>query len=149
MAIKDILVHVDSSRAMPGRVRAAAGLARRHDAHLTGLYVIEIPVLPSYAEAQIPIAIFEAQRAAFAANAGSAEQDFAIIRDPDFYAGERLPNGSKARHPQWLRRGQTSGFAHTETLVDKDADRGEEREGRKRCGSRARTGGNELVACTA
>ena len=53
MAIGDILVHVDNSRSMPGRVDAAVELARRHDAHLTGLYVIEIPVLPSYAEARI------------------------------------------------------------------------------------------------
>lgn len=88
MAIKDILVHVDSSRAMPGRVRAAAGLARRHDAHLTGLYVIEIPVLPSYAEAQIPIAIFEAQRAAFAANAVSAEREFGDITDKSSVSAE-------------------------------------------------------------
>ena len=79
MAIKDILVHVDSSRSMPGRVKAAVGLARRHDAHLIGLYVVEIPVLPSYAEAQIPHAIFAAQRAAFAARAAASEQAFGRI----------------------------------------------------------------------
>ena len=61
MAIRDILVHVDSSRSTPGRIRAATGLAHTHGAHLTGLYVIEVPVLPSYAEAQIPAAIIEAQ----------------------------------------------------------------------------------------
>ena len=81
MAIRDILVHVDSSRAMPGRVRAAAELARCHDAHLTGLYVIEIPVLPSYAEAQIPIAIIEAQRAALASRAAAAQREFGDIAD--------------------------------------------------------------------
>jgi nucleotide-binding universal stress UspA family protein len=82
MALKDILVHVDSSRAMPGRVRAAAELARAHQAHLTGLYVIEVPVLPSYAEAQIPTKIIEAQRAAFAAAAKAAEREFEnIVQD--------------------------------------------------------------------
>lgn len=79
MAISDVLVHVDSSRAMPGRVRAAAALARRHDAHLVGLYVIEIPVLPAYAQAQIPATILEAQRAAFASSAASAEREFGNI----------------------------------------------------------------------
>jgi nucleotide-binding universal stress UspA family protein len=73
---------------MPGRVEAAAELARRHGAHLTGLYVIEIPVLPSYAEAQIPIAIFEAQRAAFASNAVSAERDFDDITDKSGISAE-------------------------------------------------------------
>lgn len=79
MALKDILVHVDSSRAMAGRVEAAAGLARVHGAHLTGLYVIELPVLPSYAEAQIPARIIEAQRAAFSAAAAAAEKQFESI----------------------------------------------------------------------
>jgi len=81
VTIKDILVHVDNSRAMPGRVRAAVELARRHDAHLTGLYVIEMPVLASYAEAQIPIAVVEAQRAAFASGAAAAEREFGDAAD--------------------------------------------------------------------
>jgi len=81
VAIKDILVHVDNSRAMPGRVRAAAEFARRHDAHLTGLYVIEMPVLPSYAEAQIPVMVIEAQRAAFASGAAAAQREFGDIAD--------------------------------------------------------------------
>lgn len=81
MAFKDILVHVDSSRAMTGRVRAAAELARAHEAHLTGLYVIEIPVLPTYAEAQIPAKILEAQRAAFDAAAAKAKGEFETIAE--------------------------------------------------------------------
>jgi len=79
MALKDILVHVDGSRSMPGRVRAAVDLARTHEAHLTGLYVIEVPVLPSYAEAQIPTAIIEAQYEAFVAAAAAAERTFAEL----------------------------------------------------------------------
>ena len=81
MTIKDILVHLDNSRAMPGRVRAAVELARRHDAHLTGLYVIEMPVLRSYAEAQVPIGVIEAQRAAFASGAAAAKREFGEIAD--------------------------------------------------------------------
>lgn len=79
MALKDILVHVDSSRAMPARVGAAAELAGAHKAHLTGLYVIEVPVLPTYAEAQIPAQIIEAQRAAFASAAAAASRTFTDI----------------------------------------------------------------------
>lgn len=79
MAIKDILVHVDSSRSMRERVRAATALARAHEAHLTGLYVIEVPVLPSYAEAQIPADIIEAQYQAFLAAAVAAERAFTDV----------------------------------------------------------------------
>ena len=81
MAVRDILVHVDNSRSMPGRVRAAAEFAKRHDAHLTGLYVIEIPVLPSYAEAQIPAAIFDAQRAILVSVATAAGREFRDIAE--------------------------------------------------------------------
>jgi nucleotide-binding universal stress UspA family protein len=40
MAIKDLLVHVDDSKACASRLHAAVQLARTHQAHLTGLYVI-------------------------------------------------------------------------------------------------------------
>ena len=76
MGLKDILVHVDGSRSAPARIRTAATLAEAHGAHLIGLYVIEVPVLPSYAEAQIPATILEAQRKAFANAAAGAEGVF-------------------------------------------------------------------------
>jgi nucleotide-binding universal stress UspA family protein len=43
MAIKDILVHLDNSPQSDRRLDVAAMLARKHDAHLTGLAVIEVP----------------------------------------------------------------------------------------------------------
>jgi len=76
MALKDILLHVDGSRSMPGRLAAAAELARVHGAHLTGIYVVVVAVLPSYAEAQIPARIVEAQRAGAANAASAAEKAF-------------------------------------------------------------------------
>lgn len=79
MGLKDILVHVDGSRSAPARIRTAATLAEAHGAHLIGLYVIEVPVLPSYAEAQIPATILEAQRKAFAKAAARAERVFAEV----------------------------------------------------------------------
>ena len=41
MALKDILVHVDDARGHESRLALAAELAGRHEAHLTGLFVIE------------------------------------------------------------------------------------------------------------
>jgi nucleotide-binding universal stress UspA family protein len=40
---------------------------------------MEIPVLPSYADAQIPLEVFEAQRAAFASGAAAAQRTFGDI----------------------------------------------------------------------
>jgi nucleotide-binding universal stress UspA family protein len=43
MRLKDILVHLDDSPRCPVRLELAADLAARHGAHLTGLYVIDLP----------------------------------------------------------------------------------------------------------
>ncbi|CCQ73233.1 universal stress protein [Magnetospira sp. QH-2] len=53
MAIKDILVHVDSSVHAEARVTAAVELAKTQGAHLSGLYVISPPHLPGYIEAHL------------------------------------------------------------------------------------------------
>lgn len=45
MQLKDILVHLDASERSDVRLRLAVDLARRHEAHLTGLYVVDL-VLP-------------------------------------------------------------------------------------------------------
>lgn len=43
MALKDILVHLDATPRSLARLGVAAGLAARHGAHLTGLYVDDLP----------------------------------------------------------------------------------------------------------
>jgi len=48
MRLKDILLHLDGTEQASKRLRLAADLARRHDAHITALYVIDI-TLPSLA----------------------------------------------------------------------------------------------------
>jgi nucleotide-binding universal stress UspA family protein len=53
MSYKNLLVHVDDSKSGPGRLRAAAGLAAAHGAHLTGLYVIAEPSPVSFAKGYI------------------------------------------------------------------------------------------------
>lgn len=41
MGLKDLLVHIDDIGGNETRLRLAVELARRHDAHLTGLFIIE------------------------------------------------------------------------------------------------------------
>lgn len=77
MALKDLLVHVDSSKANAGRVDAALRLAAAHDAHLTGLYVApNESVMPAYTEAHIPGDILEEQRRAALEKAEEAKKAF-------------------------------------------------------------------------
>lgn len=40
MEFKDILVHIDNSRQCANRLELAVNLAKKHNAHLTGLYVV-------------------------------------------------------------------------------------------------------------
>jgi nucleotide-binding universal stress UspA family protein len=76
MALKDILVHIDDGKANQARVNAAVALARRHDAHLTALYVIPQFFIPSYAEIHIPASVIEAHEAEVKQLAAKAEADF-------------------------------------------------------------------------
>ncbi|MFT5172780.1 MAG: nucleotide-binding universal stress UspA family protein [Gammaproteobacteria bacterium] len=54
MPFKEILLHVDATDSCIARLTCAIDFARVHNAHLVGLYVIEIPVQPGYALAAIP-----------------------------------------------------------------------------------------------
>lgn len=54
MALKDILVHVDNGNRSEARVNVALGLARRHGAHLTGLYAADIPNTEYFYGATLP-----------------------------------------------------------------------------------------------
>lgn len=54
MAFKNLLVHVDDSKASAARVGAAIDLAIAHDAHLTGVYVIADPNPAAFAGGYLP-----------------------------------------------------------------------------------------------
>jgi len=43
MALKDIVVHLDTSQRSQVRLDLAVGLARDHGAHLTGFFVVDVP----------------------------------------------------------------------------------------------------------
>lgn len=76
MAYKDLLLHIDDSKAGPARLVAAVNLARAHDAHLTGLYVIPLYTIPPYAEAQIGHELIAAQEQAAKERAQAVETRF-------------------------------------------------------------------------
>jgi nucleotide-binding universal stress UspA family protein len=63
MSLKDLLVVVDDTPAAAARIDVAAQLAVKHDAHVTGLYVVTAATIPTYLEAEIPEAVRSAQRA--------------------------------------------------------------------------------------
>jgi nucleotide-binding universal stress UspA family protein len=70
MSIRDILVYVNGNP--NGGVRAALALAQQHDAHLTALHVIDIPV--SAVDHAGAARIIEIQREAYSAVAQAAQQ---------------------------------------------------------------------------
>ena len=62
MALKNLLVHLDDSKACESRIAVALALAEAHDAHLTGLALAVEASLPSYIGGQLPPEILEMQR---------------------------------------------------------------------------------------
>ncbi|MBI1206149.1 MAG: universal stress protein [Azospirillum sp.] len=77
MALKDILVVVDGTAATAARVAAAAALAARHDAHLTGLWVVPPLNMPGYVDVQLPEAVREAHRQEQLEQTADAKRRFA------------------------------------------------------------------------
>ncbi len=61
MSFKDILVHVDNAGLNGGHIETALQLAKRHDAHVTGIYVLYQPDIPGYVQAQIGVEVIERQ----------------------------------------------------------------------------------------
>ncbi|MDX1431464.1 MAG: universal stress protein [Gammaproteobacteria bacterium] len=59
MSYKDILVHVDETKACDARLDVAVGLAERFEAHLTGIYVDPGLAIPTVADVQISPVLLE------------------------------------------------------------------------------------------
>ncbi len=76
MPYKNLLVHVDDSKASAGRLQAAVQLARAHEAHLTGLYVAADPMLPGGIRAEVPSQFLETLRTQLGERMEAAEQAF-------------------------------------------------------------------------
>jgi nucleotide-binding universal stress UspA family protein len=72
MAFKNLLVHVDDTRACAARVRAAIDLAIAHEAHLSGVYVIPDPSPATFAGGYLPPEMLETFRQAARERADAA-----------------------------------------------------------------------------
>lgn len=94
MALKDILVHVDNGSRSDARVNVALGLARRHGAHLTGLYVADIPNTEYFYGATLPFAgggaeqVVQRMRADAASASTSIETSFRDLMRREGLEGE-------------------------------------------------------------
>jgi nucleotide-binding universal stress UspA family protein len=101
MALKDILVHLDTTPRCAMRLAMAAGLAVRHGAHLTGVHVIDIPSANYFYGAAMPFVpanpeeIVQRIRAEATAAAAPLEQTFRECLSSNGIEGEwRLVEGN-------------------------------------------------------
>lgn len=76
MSIKDILLQVDNRKSFDARMKFAANLAREHEAHLTGLYLMSNWTVPAYVEGQIPVDVLEQQAKRAGLDAKDAQRRF-------------------------------------------------------------------------
>jgi len=74
--LKNILIHLDSSKQSASRLQTAIGLATRHGAHLTGVYVVTRPEIPTFIEAQIGGEIIDTQQTAAVEEGKGVLDDF-------------------------------------------------------------------------
>lgn len=94
MSLKDILVHLDRSHHCRARVEAAAALASRHEARLTGIYVRTTPHVPQFVMSQLGPEIAQAQRK-FADEAASAARSLfeEVVKGAGVASEFRAPEG--------------------------------------------------------
>ncbi|HLT02240.1 MAG TPA: universal stress protein, partial [Geminicoccaceae bacterium] len=59
MAFKDLLVHVDETKACAARVRAAIDLAIAYEAHLTAVYVVPDSSPTTFVQGYMPPEMLE------------------------------------------------------------------------------------------
>ena len=97
MPLKDILVHVDNSRASPPRLEAAIGLALAHGAHLTGLYIPPRLEIPTYIGADVGVELLDVQREVVRNRTAEAQAAFSgAVARPDLAAEWRSSEGALA-----------------------------------------------------
>lgn len=76
MSYRNILVHIDDSDACGDRVAAAIGLAKRHDAHLTGLGLAIEMSMPDFVHNQMAAEVLQIQRSAAEERVATATERF-------------------------------------------------------------------------
>lgn len=85
---KDILVQVDSAKSCESRKQAAAMVAEKFNAHVTGLYCIEPVQLPAYAEVAIGADLLEQSHREYERQAKDAGDSFRKAMDRAGVANE-------------------------------------------------------------
>jgi nucleotide-binding universal stress UspA family protein len=84
MSIKNILVHVDDSDHVDGRLDVAVGLAKAHQAHLAAIYAIPEPFVPAYVGGgYLPADLIESQNEQARERADEAKSRFAARMERD------------------------------------------------------------------
>ncbi len=76
MALKDILVHVDNTKNCATRLETVMALANECDAHVTGVYAYQRPVIPAFIQAQIGQGVLEEQARQLTGLREKAKADF-------------------------------------------------------------------------
>lgn len=76
MALRTIVVHLTGEASAPALTKAAVGLARRHEAHLVGLYVIPAVEVQVFAEVPVTADLIGAQRDIHTGNAARLKEIF-------------------------------------------------------------------------
>ncbi len=76
MALKDILVHVDSSSHLSARLDAAVTLAKAHGAFLVGVHVISPPDIPDFIRPHLGDEVMERQHATLRDQADRLHETF-------------------------------------------------------------------------
>ena len=76
MAYRNLLVHIDDSKANAKRLEAAIGLAQAQGAHLTGIYAAIEPPLPGNIVAEVPAHLLGGLREQVAGRVAAAEAVF-------------------------------------------------------------------------
>lgn len=99
MGLEDILVHIDDSIGAAARRRVAIALAKRHQAHLTGLYIEPTCEVPLYTEFDLRRGTIQLQQEAFHKAALEAEREFAASAEAAGVRSEwRGPVGNPFYH---------------------------------------------------
>ncbi len=114
MTYKTILLHLDSSKRLGERVAIAKHVAETFDAHLTGLFALSAPRIPTYALAEAGPVVIEAEARYRAEAAQQAESAFAAAtahqaRSTEFRASRRDALGAvqlSARYADLVIAGQ-------------------------------------------
>ena len=107
MSYRNMLVHVDDTKACAARIELAANIAAEHGAHLCGLYTAQPMYIPPYLAAEVSPDLYEIQRETARESAAKAETEFNEITgkagvETEWRVGEGYPADVVALHARYV-----------------------------------------------